>query len=226
MSTSEEFLAAVKANDAATVERLLDADPALAAGRDAHGVSVLLLALYHGHADLAVLLRGRRAALDLFEAAALGDRERLAALLDGDAGLVDAVSPDGFPIVTLAAYFGRLEALALLLARGADPDSAATNPMRVAAVHAAAAHRDGAVALAMMRLLLERGARINVAQQGGWTPLHQAAKHGPAELVELLLVHDADPGARSDDGQTPLALAEAAGQHAIAALLRERGATA
>jgi ankyrin repeat protein len=226
VSTSDEFLAAVKANDGPTVERLLAADPALAASRDANGVSALLLALYHGHADLAARLAAPRSDLDPFEAAALGDRARLAALLDEGTHRADAVSPDGFPLVTLAAFFGRPEALALLLARGADPDAAAANPMRVAAVHAAAAHRDGPVALAMMRLLLERGARVNVAQQGGWTPLHQAAKHGPAELVELLLVHDADVGARSDDGQTPLALAEAAGQSAIAALLRERGATA
>jgi ankyrin repeat protein len=226
MSNNEAFLAAVKNGDAEAVQRLLAAEPALASCRDAAGVSALMLALYRGHADLAARLAEGRSDLDVFEAAALGDRPRLAALLDEDAQRVDALSPDGFPLVTLAAFFGRPEALALLLARGADPDVVAANPMRVAAVHAAAAHRDGAVALAMMRLLLERGARVNVAQQGGWTPLHQAAKHGPAELVELLLVHDADVGARSDDGQTPLALAEAAGQQAIAALLRASGATA
>jgi ankyrin repeat protein len=224
VSEHEQFLAAVKGNDAEAIERLLAADPDLATARDAAGVSALMLALYHGHVDLAARLAGARARLDPFEAAAFGDRERLAALLDADGGLANAVSPDGFPIVTLAAYFGRLDALALLLARGADPDAAAANPMRVAAVHAATAHRDGVVALAMMQLLLERGARVNVAQQGGWTPLHQAAKHGPAELVELLLEHDADVGARSGDGQTPLQLAEGAGQDAIAALLRARGA--
>jgi ankyrin repeat protein len=224
MSELEQFLDAVKGNDPAAVERLLALDPALAASRDASSVSALMLALYHGHADLAARLAERRGELDLFEAAALGDRARLAALLDDDRGLADALSLDGFPVVALAAFFGRPQALALLLARGADPDAAAANPMRVAAVHAAAAHRDGAVALAMMRLLLERGARVNVAQQGGWTPLHQAAKHGPAELVELLLEHDADIHARSSDGQTPLQMAEAAGQDAIAALLRARGA--
>ncbi len=225
MTRHDEFLAAVEGDDTAAVERLLAGDPALAASRDPSGVSALLLALYHGHAGIATLLRERRTELDLFEAAAFGDRARLVALLDEDPRRVDAVSADGFPVVTLAAFFGRPDALALLLARGANPDAAATNPTRVGAVHAAAAHRDGAVALAMMRLLLERGARINVAQQGGWTPLHQAAKRGPADLVELLLEHDADVGARSGDGQTPLSLAEAAGQTAIAALLRERGAT-
>jgi ankyrin repeat protein len=224
VSTNDECLAAVKRNDVPTVERMLATDPDLAAARDAAGVSALMLALYHGYSDLAARLAVQRPTLDVFEAAALGDRERLAALLDRDGGLANAVSPDGFPLVTLAAFFGRLEALALLLARGADPDDAAANPMRVAAVHAATAHRDGAAALAIMQLLLERGARVNVAQQGGWTPLHQAAKHGPAELVELLLEHDADVSARSDDGQTPLQLAESAARDAIAALLRERGA--
>jgi ankyrin repeat protein len=224
MSDTEEFLATVKSGDAEAVQRLLAVDPTLAAARDASDVSALMLALYHGHAGVVELLRERRGDLDPFEAASLGDRGRLAALLDRDRGLADAVSPDGFPVVGLAAFFGRPQALALLLERGADPDTVAANPMRVAAVHAAAAHRDRTVAQEVMRLLLERGARVNVAQQGGWTPLHQAAKHGPVELVEMLLEHGADVGARSADGQTPLALAEGAGHAAIAALLRDRGA--
>ena len=126
----------------------------------------------------------------------------------------------------LAAFFGHPEVLTLLLGCGADPNVAAANPMRVNALHAAAAHRDGATALVMMRELLAHGGRVDLAKHGGWTPLHQAAKNGPVEMVRLLLEHGADSAARADDGSTPLALASAAGQREIAALLRAAGALA
>ena len=59
----------------------------------------------------------------------------------------------------------------------------------------------------------------------GWTPLHLAAHHGHAEVVETLLANNADVNARSRDGRTALALAEQAGRADVAALLRANGAT-
>ncbi|MBF8270647.1 MAG: hypothetical protein HW386_2356, partial [Gammaproteobacteria bacterium] len=51
------------------------------------------------------------------------------------------------------------------------------------------------------------GADVNAKQQGGWTALQAAAKHGSMELVELLLQHGADPNQPADDGQTALSMA-------------------
>jgi uncharacterized protein len=58
----------------------------------------------------------------------------------------------------------------------------------------------------------------------GWTPLHLAAHFGHAPVVETLIANNADVNARTTDGRTALALAEAAAQTGVAALLRARGA--
>jgi RNA polymerase sigma factor (sigma-70 family) len=50
--------------------------------------------------------------------------------------------------------------------------------------------------LAVMRLLLERGASVSSSGADGSTPLHHAAYHGRIRAVELLLQHGADPRAR------------------------------
>jgi ankyrin repeat protein len=224
MTTQDDFLSAVTAGDTAEMERLLAEDPSLAEAHDSQGVSAVLLAAYHGQAAARDLLAGRKVILDVFEAAAVGDCGRLASLVDAKPGTARAISPDGFPVVALAAFFGRLTAVELLLAAGADPNVAAANPMRVTALHAAVAQRDPVVSLALVRLLLAHGARVNVTQRGGWTPLHATAAHGPTEQVRLLLAHGADARAMTVDGQSALDLAEAAGRAENAALLRAASA--
>jgi uncharacterized protein len=94
-----------------------------------------------------------------------------------------------------------------LLKAGANPNGASRNPMKVAPIHSAAANRDANTGLEMIRMLLDHGAEVNVAQQGGWTPLQEAAAHGNIELVRLLLDHGADKNARAENGKTALDLA-------------------
>ena len=221
--SADDLLAAVIAGDSDTAATLLANEPALAGTRDAQGVSALLLARYQGNERLAQLLRARVQRLDVHEAAALGDTTALAAILAGAPAAAGVLSPDGFPAVALAAFFGHPEAVRVLLERGADPNVAAANPMRVTALHAAAAQRDGDTALALLRLLLAAGAEPSPRQQGGWTPLHAVAQHGPLECARLLLAHGADPGAPNDDGVTPVELARKAGNEEMAALLRAPG---
>jgi len=54
--------------------------------------------------------------------------------------------------------------------------------------------------------------------------LKAAAQSGRIELARLLLDGGADASPRTDDGITPLDLAEEKGHLDVAALLRERGA--
>jgi len=116
--------------------------------------------------------------------------------------------------------------VALLLARGSSPTAASRNAMRVTPLHSAAAHRENSTSLLMCRELLSHGANPNVRQQGGWTPMHEAAAHGRLELASLLLGHGARAQARSDDGRTPVDMALAGGHSAVAELLRSHGGAA
>lgn len=211
MSTPTDLLEAIKAGDEAAVAGWLAQSPELAHARSAHGVSAVLLAYYYGQPGLAELLAATKGELDVWEATVAGDGAQLAALLAAAPGLVDAVSPDGFTPLGLAAFFGRIDRLTWLLARGADPNRPAENGMRVRPIHSAAAHRHPDVALAAVSALVAHGAEVNVAQHGGWTPLHQAADHNHLDMVALLLAEGADPTARSDDGRTPADMARARG---------------
>jgi ankyrin repeat protein len=196
MAEVEDLFAAIQKGDAARAAVLLDAEPALASARR-QGASALLIARYHGRHDIVALLRAQRPALDVFEAAALGDTTRLTTLLDAEPGLANAVAEDGFGPLGLACFFDHEPAVRLLLARGARVDQASANGMRVMPLHSAAAARSVPIA----RLLLERGAPVNArqGQDGGFTPLMEAALNGQMELIDLLLQHGADPSMRDSD---------------------------
>jgi len=197
------YFDALRSGDIDRLRTLLASDPTLLHGRDDAGRSGVLVALYNGQVEVADLLLERDPGLDLFEAAAAGRTERVRELLDADAALVGTFAADGFMPLGLAAFFGRYDVLELLVARGADVNTAARNPTQVCPLHSAVAHRNAEAALAMAVHLLGHGADPNAAQQGGWTPLHQAAAHGHTDMVRLLLDHGADPKALSDDGRTP-----------------------
>ena len=211
MASTNAFFEAVQSGDLEPVRVWLHEEPALRHARHDTGASALLWAVYHGQQAVANELLRQDAETDLFEATALGDLDRVAALLDAQPQAVNRHAPDGFAPLGLAAFFGHDAVLAALLAHGADANTPSRNAMQVRPLHSAAAHRRPEVALSMARRLLEAGAEVNVAQQGGWTPLHQAAAHGHAALVDLLLAHGADPDARSDDARTPADMARANG---------------
>jgi ankyrin repeat protein len=140
-------------------------------------------ALYEGDRERAEALRGPN--LDVFEAASLGDVERLRMLLDADPTLVSAWSADGFTPLHYAVFFGTSETMRLLAERGADLEAPARNeeiaggarPLHSAV---AAGRREIVVAL------LEAGADPNAERPGGGTPLDEAELTGRAELAELL----------------------------------------
>jgi ankyrin repeat protein len=217
MASTDALFAAIEAGDAEAVAAIVTEDPSLARARDAEGVSALMRSRYRFDRALVAAVMTAHPELDVFEAAALGDLDRLAALLDADPSLATTYSTDGFSPLHLSAFFGQSDATRLLLERGAEVDARGRGWMTGTPLHSAASGDHAAVAL----VLVEAGADTNARQSGGWTPLHSAAHNGNAELVALFLAHGADPTATNDEGTSVLAMAEEAADDDSIARIRE-----
>jgi uncharacterized protein len=213
--TTSDIFDAIAAGDLGRVRELIAEDSAIAGARDAEGLSAVTQARYHGEDDIVEALLGADPELDVLEAAAVGRFERVRELLEDDAALVTALSPDGFTPLHLAAFFGHPEVARLLVERGADTDVVARNPMRVRPLHSAAAARQ----LEIAQLLVDDGADVNAPQERGFTPLHAAAQNGDLELARLLLGRGADREQATDDGRRATDFAAAGGHEEMLALL-------
>ncbi len=221
-STSDDLFALIEANNVDGVRELLAEQPWLAAERDDEGVSPLLRARYRMDRGLVEAVKQHVERLNVFEAAAFGDLDRLSELLGEDPNLIDAMSGDGFTPLHLAAFFGQTDAVRLLLARGAASDVAGTGWMTGTPLHAAAAGSHASI----VHLLLEAGADPNTRQRHGHTPLHSAAANADLESVESLIAAGAALDAKNDDGDTPLTLAEKSGDLVTVEAIRDAGTSA
>ena len=72
----------------------------------------------------------------------------------------------------------------------------------------------------LVRLLLERGARVNARSGTGRTALHLAAEEGHADVVRVLVDSGADVSIRDGRGKTAADRARREGEGACAELLR------
>ena len=214
-STLEELFRAIDAGEVEVVQSLVSRDPALAAARDPEGVSALMRARYRFDRGLTEAILAAGPSLDVHEAAAFGDLDRLTALLSGGAD-ANGFSADGFTPLHFAAFFGRPDAVRLLLDRGAEVDPRGRGWMTGTPLHSAASRRHAEI----VRLLLEAGADPDAHQSAGWTPLHSAAHNGDVATAGLLLAHGADVEAVNDDGASVGTMAEESGDPATIAAVR------
>lgn len=117
----------------------------------------------------------------------------------------------------IAAAFGTLDAMKVLISSGAD--AKAESEAGVTALHWCVGD------VAKVRLLLDQGADVNKASRLGRTPLLVAAEtYGTLEAVRLLLQKGADVNAADNVGFTPLIAAAYVDNTAVAKLLIEKGA--
>jgi ankyrin repeat protein len=157
------------------------------------GPTPILQALYRGDREEAERLRREASELDLFEAAALGEVERLRKILEHEPEAVRVWSFDGFTALHYAAYFDGPDAARILIERGADVEAISRNEefaREARPLHSAVAARRSDVAV----VLLEAGADPNARQHEGFTPLMAAEQSGDLDLAETLIRHGAVAG--------------------------------
>ncbi len=194
----------------------------LAEAQSPDGISALRTAVYHHQPAIRDLLLPYLPELDIFDAAAVGDTDRIEQLLAFDPSLVASYSSDGWTPLHLAAAFADEETVRMLLERGADAHARSHNDLASKPLHACIA-RFGSDASA--RDLIEYGANVNATQSGGITPLHLAAAQGKPQMVDLLLQNGASPTARTGDGKLPADLARERGHAQVAERLAALSAT-
>ena len=181
----------------------------------------------------------------LQQAIQAGDAAKMRALLKDDPALANESLTNGVSPVMLATYYGRPELAQILLQSGAEEDiyvaSATGNVARVAEILDRqpellnAFAPDGHVPLGLaaffgqagvIRLLLERGADVNVSSRNAQkvTPLHGAVSRGDLAISALLLDKGARANARQERGFTPLFSAAGSGNIELMELLVRQGA--
>ena len=210
-----ELFAAIKDGDRRAVERLMDADRAVLDSRDETGLSPLLAALYRGRSEIASAILARGPTLTVFEASAAGALEQVRELVARDPSLANAMAPDGYSPLGLAAFFKRRELVRYLLAKGADPRTGSRD-QGFTPLHSAVATDAGAADAEIVRLLLDAGADPNARTRQGGTPLHTVAFSGDRDLARHLLARGADRGVRDARGRAAAEIAAARGHGELA----------
>ena len=221
MSEQKALFEAIRAGDLPAVKSLVVAHASLASARNDSGVSAVLTAIYMGRKEIRDFLLANGAALEMPEAAALGNLGRVRELVEANPPSANSFSPDGFPVVALAAFLGQLEIVQYLAAHDADINTAATNGSGYNALTGAVTSGH----VAVVQWLLDHGANANYRYSAGYSPLLTAAANGRVDIAKLLLAHGADPHATTNDGKTPLSLAIERNHPEVAALFQARAAS-
>jgi len=247
---STALLFVARNGDVETARILLNAG-ANVQDTSAAGTSALVIAAHSGHGPLAMFLleqgadpNANEAGYTALHAAVLRSQiELLQALLDHGANantVVEHGTPGrrfsadfsirsqliGRDAFWLAAKYGEVEILKILLDHGADPFI--VNQYGVTTLHVAMGnsgssldHRRDRIGnaapdlvaeerrtLELAQILLDLGLDVNAADNNGRTALHHAVLKDFPSVVEYLILRGADINAANERDQTPLLLAE------------------
>ncbi|MGH9429838.1 MAG: ankyrin repeat domain-containing protein, partial [Terriglobia bacterium] len=128
--------------------------------------------------------------------------------------LQDAAAHDS--TLTVAVFRGDLPKVSALLAAGANPNAAdKSNGVTVLMVAATYGHTD------IVRVLLEKGAKVDAQNREGATALMLASMQGHVETVRALLAKDANVNIKSNDGRTALSAATSGQHEEVVELLKQ-----
>ena len=127
---------------------------------------------------------------------------------------VDSRNATGITPLMNAAMNGNVQAVKLLIEKGADPslkDNSGLNSLHFAAIGG----DTDIISLIHTRMPDieslngegERGANATYEDKGGWNALHSAAYNGDAETIDYILTHVQAIESKTADGETPLIIA-------------------
>ena len=191
------MIAAAERGELAVVKKIL-ADKVRIDARDQRGRSALLAATQRNRVEVARFLIQEGAdvnAKDFIQdtpylyAAAEGRVEILKMTLAAGADLKDTNRYRGTGLIP-AAHHGHVEAVRLLLATAVDKDHV-NNLGWTALLEAVILGDGGGAHTEIVRLLVEAGANVNIADRDGVTPLAHAKKSRYSEMVRILSAADA-----------------------------------
>jgi ankyrin repeat protein len=191
-SMQAQFLSAAAAGDAASVQNLLTQGIDIET-RDANGRSALLLATHHNTIDVARILIDAGADVNAMDnisdspflyAGAEGRLEILRMTLARGADLASVNRYGGSALIP-AAHHGHIETVRELLDTEINIDHI-NNLGWTALLEAIILGDGGPTYLEIVRLLVEAGADINIADENGVSPLAHASSQYYAQIVDLL----------------------------------------
>ncbi|HEV3057757.1 MAG TPA: ankyrin repeat domain-containing protein [Vicinamibacterales bacterium] len=219
------LVAAVRAQSADAVARLLASDSGAATARDAAGSTLLHHAAAFGSIDTMKLLldagadvnaANRRRSTPLHWS--LHDEAKVRLLLSRGAA-INAKQVEGRTPLYIAASMGQGASLVkLLLENGANAALATANGM--SPLMAASVGGD----VEAMKLLVDKNADVNTRNGAGETALMFAATNGSPAAVKFLIDHGADAKAKSKRGETALGNAGTAGVEETVRMLLDQHA--
>lgn len=134
-------------------------------------------------------------------------------------GLDIIIKKEPKPLLTVAAMFGHLPLVKLLVQSGTDP-LLCEQERSMNALHEASLKG----MIDVVRYLLSIGVEVDVKNAAGETSLHLAAKSNHVDVAECLIKHGADVKQHRAMGHTALHFAAARGDIPLARLLLDAGA--
>jgi ankyrin repeat protein len=187
-----------------------------------------------------------------FDAIKAGDTVAIAKMLDAGAD-VEATNEWEGTALAEAVWSGKQEAIPILLARGANPNTSGQygTPLCLAIdkwdtiairmlledprTDVTLARRDGTTPMNLLKYfdekfnatvaeaLIKRGAGINGVNSEGWTPLMRSSWNGAGKWVSFLVTHGADIHIKNADGETAYVKAAQRGWFEIMKILESKG---